>query len=180
MAVAIAGINQNSSHKKPNTFSSTSTSRNSTSSKAPRVLKHKLSLPGAAMCAFLTPVVHLRVRARELLADTLMYEGVSESGRADADCLARQLWGNATADSLMRSVQEVLPPDTFRELLGFCRNEYPLLYSTLPGDITGDKPSVSWAQHGAAFMVENAVPPRLPQLMQQYMAGHQHSKEAEQ
>ena len=93
------------------------------------------------MCDSLTPVVHLRVRARELLADALMYEGISEAGRADADCLARQLWGNTTADDLTRSVQEVLPPETFRVLLGFCCREYPLFYSTLPSDITGDKPS---------------------------------------
>ena len=123
------------------------------------------------MCDSLTPVVHLRVRARELLADTLLHEGISEAGRADADCLARQLWGSATADELMRSVQDVLPPDTFRTLLGFCCKEYPLPYSTLPRDITGEQSGVSGSEHGAVFQVENAVPLRLPQLMQQYMAG---------
>ena len=127
------------------------------------------------MCDSLTPVVHLRARARELLADTLLCEGVSEVGRADADCLARQLWGNTTADELTRSVQEALPPDTFRVLLGFCWKEYPLLYSTLPRDITGDQSSVSRAQHRTVFQVENAVQLRLPQLMQQYMAGGRHA-----
>ena len=96
------------------------------------------SLICAAMCDKLTPLVHLKVRAREILADQLAYEGVSEDGRAQADGLAIRMWDFATADQLMLEMKEAFPEESFNELLRFCKREYPVLYSALPVSITGE------------------------------------------
>ena len=128
-----------------------------------------------AMADRLSPIVHLRVRARELLTERLCYEGVSEAGRTQADALAGQLWGDLTADSLMRAVKDVLPRDEFLKLLGFCNDKYPLLYSTLPSEVTGATERFSWSQHSSAFQVDNATQLIEPQLMRRYLAGGQHA-----
>ena len=80
----------------------------------------------------LLPIVHLQARAREILADQLAFEGVSEQGRADADALARQLWSIGTADIVMENLREVLPTAEYKALLAFCNDKYPILYSTHP------------------------------------------------
>ena len=79
----------------------------------------------------LTPIVHLRIRARELLTEQLSIEGVSEAPRADADELARQLCSGGTNDVVMSSIQEILPAAAFKELLAFCQREYPLSFTML-------------------------------------------------
>ena len=90
------------------------------------------------MCEKLTPLVHLRARAREILADQLAYEGVSDDGRGQADGLAVRMWDFATADQLMLEIKDVFPADSPNELLRFCKREYPVLYSALPVSITGE------------------------------------------
>ena len=99
----------------------------------------------------LTPLVHLRIRARELLIDQLAYEGVSETGRVQADSLAVQLWDATTVDEFLREVQESLPPDAFGILLQFCKREYPLLFASLPSNITGESLQLFRSQYRTVF-----------------------------
>ena len=105
----------------------------------------------AAMTTVLTPLVHLRIRARELLIDQLAYEGVSEIGRTQADAIAVQLWDATTVDELLREVQESLPSDAFGILLQFCRREYPLLFASLPSNITGESLQLFRSQYRTVF-----------------------------
>ena len=65
---------------------SNSNNKSSRTNKAPRVFKTSSALT-TAMESKLLPIVHLQIGARELLADQLAYEGISEQGRADADAL---------------------------------------------------------------------------------------------
>ena len=99
----------------------------------------------------LLPIVHLQVRARELLVDQLAFEGVSEQGRADADALAKQLWSFGTADTIMESIREILPAAEYKSLLAFCHSQYPILYSTLPSHLTGLSEHFSWPQHSTYY-----------------------------
>ena len=100
----------------------------------------------------LLPIVHLQVRARELLVEQLAIEGVSEQGRADADdALAKQLWSFGTADTIMESIQEILPAAEYKSLLAFCHNQYPILYSTLPPRLKGLNEQFSWPQHSSFY-----------------------------
>ena len=103
------------------------------------------------MTTALTPLVHLRIRAHELLTDQLVYEGVSEIGRIQADSLAVQLWDATTVDELLREVQESLPPDAFCILLQFCKREYPLLFASLPSSITGESLQLFRSQYRTVF-----------------------------
>ena len=127
-----------------------SSSSSSSSSKAPRVFKTSAAL-FAAMDTKLMPIVHLQVRARELLVDQLAFEGVSEQGRADADALAKQLWSFGTADTIMESIKEILPAAEYKSLLAFCHNQYPILYSTLPCHLKGFSEHFSWPQHSSFY-----------------------------
>ena len=103
--------------------------------------------PLAARADKLSSVLHLQIRAREILTEQLALEGVSSRAIADADALATHLCSGNTADVVMSSIQKVLPADSFRELLAFCNREYPILYSTLPSGITGKASSFSWSQY---------------------------------
>ena len=104
-----------------------------------------------AMESKLLPIVHLQIRARELLADQLAYEGISEQGRADADALARQLWSGGTADVIMGQIMDVLPADEYKTLLAFCNDKYPILYNTLPAKLKGSYEHFSWPQHDSSY-----------------------------
>ena len=116
--------------------SSSSSSRSSSSSsrsrhQAPRALK-VFPFPSAYMASRLTPSKHLLIRARKMLIEQLYFEKVSPWAVAEVDAVACGLWTDVTLDAYMGELQDVLPADSFRELLGFCDREYPLLYCIDP------------------------------------------------
>ena len=88
------------------------------------------------MAGVLTPARHLLARARELLGEELLFEGVSDQARQDADSMAVCMWRGETVDVFLREIREVLPPDAYRKLLAFCNREYPVLFASLPASVT--------------------------------------------
>ena len=103
------------------------------------------------MAGKLTPAVHVRARAREILCEELLSEGVSEKARADADCMAAQMWGDVTTDVFMRELRDILSHDACRQVLAFCNREYPLLFASLPRDLAQGYVHVQEPEHHTGY-----------------------------
>ena len=129
---------------------SSSRSSGSVSGKAPRVLEFLWSpFQIASMACGLTPAVHVKARAREILCEELLYEGVSEQARADTDVLAKRMWHGETVDFVLLELRDILPLDAYKKLLAFCSREYPVLYSSLPSAVTSLQLSLSGPSNSA-------------------------------
>ena len=78
--------------------------------------------------SLLTPVVHLRVKIKEVLAEVL---NSSDTVAAHSiRRLADALWRNMTATELLDSAQELLPQADFVAIQAWTCSHYPILYTT--------------------------------------------------
>ena len=71
-----------------------------------------------------------------MLTEQLAIEGVGEAARAHADSLAVQYWEGSTMACFLRELGDILPLDSYCEVLAFCRAQYPELFAALPSDVT--------------------------------------------
>ena len=81
----------------------------------------------SAPTVILLPAVHLRIRAKELLAEVL---NSSETTTAQSlKQLAEELWSQSTATEILDSAREIFQPRDFMELRAWTNSHYPILYS---------------------------------------------------
>ena len=84
-----------------------------------------------------SPAEHLLIVIRERITEQLAWEGHSDTVRIQADRLAIGLWSGQTVDLVLSEVKEILPRQVFLGVLAFCSDQYPILYASLPSNITG-------------------------------------------
>ena len=99
-----------------------------------------------AMAFTASPAEHVLIVVRERITEQLACEGHSENTLVQADQLAQGLWIGRTVDLILGEVKDILPRSEFLGVLAFCCNHYPILYTSLPSEITGrNVQQISWS-----------------------------------
>ena len=88
---------------------------------------HSTDTQAGSQTVLLLPVVHLRIRAKEILAEVL---NSSETAAAQSlKQLVTEVWGQSTAVEIMDSAQELFQPRDFMELRAWVNSHYPILHA---------------------------------------------------
>ena len=77
------------------------------------------------------PVQHLRCRLLEIVSESLLDIGASESGKSYADSLCLEITRDLTGQDLLVFAKETLQLEDFQKLRAFCAAHYPLLFAAI-------------------------------------------------
>ena len=89
--------------------------------------KHSTDTQAGEQPVILLPVVHLRIRAKEILAEAL---DSSDSAAAwTLRQLSEEIWSQSTATEILNSTQEIFQPRDFMELRAWVNSHYPILHA---------------------------------------------------